>query len=214
VFLGGLQTLVRDFYALELTHDVRDFVTTDADVASRIDREGRPADEKLLIEEHGGEASVCLYLDAELVGRLAHDDPNERLHSANLEDFLTALEGVSHFVYYAWNAALDKSVTLLEMELQAEVDKFVATTLLLQRQGERPPQALHRLLFDLPRLDPRLAEQEVDRYRQANRYAARYCAQLGAGLAQASAAAHVQSELRRFYRLPQAAKIEHIDGRQ
>jgi hypothetical protein len=157
---------------------------------------------------------VCLYLDAELVGRLAHDDPNERLHSANLEDFLTALEGVSHFVYYAWNAALDKSDTLHEMELQAEVDKFVATTLLLQRQGERPPQALHRLLFDLPRLDPRLAEQEVDRYRQANRYAARYCAQLGAGLAQASAAAHVQSELRRFYRLPQAAKIEHIDGRQ
>lgn len=214
MFLGGLQELVREFYALELAHDVRDFVTTDARIASQIDREGRQADEKLLIEEHGGEASVCLYLDAELVGRLEQDDPLARLHSANLEDYLTALEGVSHFVYYAWNAARDKAVTLLEMELQAEVDKFVTTTLLLKRQGERPPQALHRLLFDLPRLDPRLAEAEVDRYRQANRYAAKYCAQLAADLSQASAAAEVQRELRRFYRLPQAGKIEHIDARQ
>jgi len=214
VFLGGLQELVREFYALELAHDVRDFLTTDARLASQIDSEGRPADEKLLIEEHGGEASVCLYLDAELVGRLEQDDPLARLHSANLEDYLTALEGVSHFVYYAWNAARDKAVTLLEMELQAEVDKFVTTTLLLKRQGERPPQALHRLLFDVPRLDPRLGDDEIDRYRQANRYAAKYCAQLAPELSEASAAAQVQRELRRFYRLPQAGKMEHIDARQ
>ena len=51
-----------------------------------------------------------------------------RLDGENLADFWSALEGVSHFTYYAWNAARDKSVSLFELELQAEVDKFVTTS--------------------------------------------------------------------------------------
>ena len=52
-----------------------------------------------------------------------------------MEDYWTALEGVSHFVYFAWNAGYDKPVSILELEMQAEIDKYIATFTLLRRQS-------------------------------------------------------------------------------
>ena len=122
-----------------------DFLITDEELARALDGGGRELDEKLLIAENDGEAEVSLYLGQSLLERLERSDPLTRLDSDNLEDFWTAFEGVSHFTYYAWNAQLEKPVTLLEMELQAEVDKYVATTLLLSRQGQRHPRGLASL---------------------------------------------------------------------
>jgi hypothetical protein len=155
---------------------------------------------------------VSLYLEPRVLERLARSDPLARLDADNLADFWTAFEGVSHFTYYAWNAQLEKSVTLLEMELQAEVDKFVATTLLLSRQGQRQPRGLHHWLFEMPRLDERLDGDELDRYRRANRYAGKYCRKLAPAIARGAGDEAVRAELRRFYRLSQASKIEHIDA--
>ena len=39
-------------------------------------------------------------------------------------DYCTALEGVSHFHYLVWSLARGRNVSLLELELQAEVDKY------------------------------------------------------------------------------------------
>lgn len=211
--LGELQTLLKDIYALDIAHDVGDFLITDADVAAVLDAGGRASEEKLLIEEADGEAKVALYLARELVGRLQRHDPTARLDERNLADFWTVCEGVSHFNYYAWRAAANRPVTLLEMELQAEVDKFVATAALLVRQGERLPPRLHHWLFDLPTFDEQLSADELERYRSANRYAGKYCRQLGARLAGGLDDENLVRELRHFYRLPQPAKIEHIESR-
>lgn len=209
--LAGLQDLLSDVYALDLPYRVEDFLTTDAAIAGALDRSGRHMDEKLLIAEGAGVAEVCLYLERHLLERLERSDPLTRLDGDNLEDFLTAFEGVSHFTYYAWNAELDKSVTLFEMELQAEVDKFVATTLLLLRQDRRLPRGLHHWLFELPQLDARLGGDELGRYRDANRYAGKYCRRLAPAIARGAETEPLQRELRRFYRLSQPAKLEHID---
>jgi hypothetical protein len=207
-----LQTLLSETYALELKYHVRDFLLTDPAVADELDSTGRVVDEKLLIAEHDGEASVSLYLDPALLGRLDRNNPACQLSAENIEDFWTALEGVSHFLYYAWNAALEKSVTLMEMELQAEVDKFVAAALLLQRQEGGLPRGLHQWLFDLPRFDDRLAPEELDRYRAANRYAGKYCRKLAQRLADRADPATLKDELCYFYRLSQPAKLQHIDA--
>lgn len=212
MFLGDLQKLLTGVYALDVAYDVRDFLITDPKVARELDAGGRSIDEKLLIAEGRGGAEVSLYLERELVERLTQNNPAARLSSDNLEDFWTAFEGVSHFTYYAWNAAREKSVTLLEMELQAEVDKFIATSLLLQRQGEPLPRGLHQWLFELPKLDARLADEERERYREANRYAGRYCARLIPVLERGIEAEELKRELREFYRLPQAAKIARIEA--
>ncbi len=210
--LGDLQTLLKDIYALDIAHDVDDFLITDPEVAASLDAGGRPTEEKLLIEEADGEAKVALYLAQELVRRLQENDPTARLDERNLADFWTACEGVSHFNYYAWRAAANRSVTLLEMELQAEVDKFVATAALLARQGERLPQRLHHWLFDMPTFDEQLTAGELERYRRANRYAGKYCRQLLARLGDGIESEELVRELRHFYRLPQPAKIEHIEA--
>jgi hypothetical protein len=211
MFLGDLQKLLTGVYALDVHYDVRDFLTTDAALAHSLDAGGRNIEEKLLIAEENGEAEVCLYLEEELVERLTQNNPAARLNSENLEDFWTAFEGISHFTYYAWNAARGKSVTLLEMELQAEVDKFIATSLLLEQQGGPPARGLHQWLFDLPRLDERLRDGERERYRRANRYAGRYCQRLAPALARGVEAEGIMRELRHFYRLSQPAKIKHIE---
>ena len=209
--LLGFQELLRDLYALDLEYEVDDFVTTDTELARALDAGGRELDEKLLIAESDGEAGVSLYLDHEVLERLAQSNPLDRLDADNIEDFWTVFEGVSHFTYYAWNAQREKSVTMLEMELQAEVDKYVATALLLLRQGQRP-RGLHHWLFEMPRLDERLEGDELDRYRRANRWAGKYCRRLAPAIASAAPDEATRTELCRFYRLSQASKIEHIDS--
>jgi hypothetical protein len=212
MLLRKLQTLLHDLYALEVAYGVDDFLITDAAFARALDKGGRDVDEKLLIAEVDGEAEVALYLERELLDRLTERDPLTRLDTDNLADFWAALEGVSHFTYYAWNAERDKNVTLFELELQAEVDKFVTTATLLKQQSGREPHELHAWLFDKPRFDSELSDAEHERYRRANRYAGKYCRRLAAGLTRGSEDESVQSELRKFYRLSQQSKLAHIDA--
>jgi hypothetical protein len=212
VLLSKLQALLHEVYALDVGYEVDDFVTTDADFVHALDSTGRPINEKLLIAEADGEAEVALYLERELLERLERHDPLTRLDADNLADFWSAFEGVSHFTYYAWNAELEKSVTLFELELQAEVDKFVATLVLLRRQDGLAPRGLHGWLFEQTTFDPRLEGAELERYRLANRYAGKYCRHLETALMRGSDEEGVQRELRHFYRLSQTSKLAHIDA--
>jgi hypothetical protein len=212
MLLAKLQALLHELYALDVAYEVDDFLTTDADLARALDTDGRAVDEKLLIAEANGEAEVALYLERELLERLTQRDPLTCLDADNLADFWAALEGVSHFTYYAWNAQREKSVTLFELELQAEVDKFITTGLLLRQQSGREPAGLHRWLFDAPMLDDQLVGTERERYRRANRYAGKYCQRLAPALTRGADEEVVQRELRRFYRLSQTSKLAHIDS--
>jgi hypothetical protein len=201
--------MLHELYALDVGYAVSDFLITDAALAGTLDAGGRRVDEKLLIAEANGEADVALYLERELLERLDRSDPLTCLDRDNLADFWSALEGVSHFTYYAWNAERDKSVSLFELELQAEVDKFVTTATLLREQTGRTPRALHAWLFDATTFAAELDDDERERYHRANRYAAKYCSRLSPALAGAEAARH---ELRHFYRLSQTHKLAHIDA--
>jgi len=211
MLLHKLEAMLHELYALDVGYAVSDFLITDRELARCLDSNGRNVDEKLLIAEADGEADVALYLERELLDRLDRHDPLMKLDGDNLADFWAALEGVSHFIYYAWNASRDKSVSLFELELQAEVDKFVTTGMLLREQTGREPSGLHAWLFDSPTLAAELDENERERYRRANRYAARYCRRLEPTLARDGEAA-AQHELRHFYRLSQTSKLAHIDA--
>ena len=157
---------------------------------------------------------VCLYLDPALLDRLQHANPLVRLNDTNVADYWTALEGVSHFLYFAWNTGHDRGVTLLELELQAEIDKYVASYLLLKRQyPERFPAELLRLLFERTRIDPDLANGREALYRTASRHAEKFCRRLDRSLrASRKEIEHdVLAELRRVYRLTDARKVAHIE---
>ena len=222
MLLSRLQRLIGGIYDVSIAHDVYDFLVTDRRRLPPAAREGL-AEEELIVAQGGAEADevgVSLYLDAALLGRLARADPLVRLHAGNVADWCTALEGVSHFLYLAWNAGHDKPVSLLELEMQAEVDKYVASYWLLRRQfPDYFPAELRQVLFARTRIDPRLPAARAAVYREASRYAEKFCRRLEGKLAQrcsrrgrSDADREVLGELRRFYRLTQARKRALIDG--
>src|SRR5579872_203959 len=202
MLLKRLQDLIGGIYDVSISHDVYDFLVTDRGHLPREARGTKPTDEELLVAQDApGEIALSLYLDPALLERLSRADPMERLHDGNVADYWTALEGVSHFLYLAWNAGHDKSVSLLELEMQAEVDKYVASYWLLRRQlPERFPAELHRLLFERTRIDPQLAAGREALYRQASRYAQKFCGRLEQSLRRARGRSddEVLTELRRF----------------
>jgi len=210
--LASLQAALAEIYDLPATPDVVDYLMTDRAHLAGVG-EARNTDEQLIVAEEGDTLSLALYIDARVLARLARRDPFAALTQHNLADYLTVAEGVSHFVYVAWNAGFDKPVTLLELELQAEVDKYVLGAWLLREQGGRFPHELHRALFERVRVDPEAAAERAGLYRTASCYAARFCRRVAAGLARETRGAtrELLAELRRFYRWGNARKLRHIE---
>lgn len=209
--LATLQGALADIYDLPATPDVAEFLMTDR---TRVAPYGNGSDEQLLVAEEGDTLSLALYIDSAVLERLSLRDPYEALTGENLADYLTVAEGVSHFVYVAWNAGHDKPVTLLELELQAEVDKYVLCAWLLREQGEgRFPRELHRALFERAHVDPATAGARAGLYRMASRYAGRFCRRIANRLEcrARSASRELLAELRRFYRLGNARKLAFIE---
>ncbi|MDX1561944.1 MAG: hypothetical protein R3305_03415 [Gammaproteobacteria bacterium] len=210
--LAAMQSCLTELYGLDLAYCVDDFLITDRTLAQILGGVQRPRDEELLIVEDEQGAEVSLFLEQALVERLEQDNPVDSLSHNNLADFLVAFEGVSHFTYFAFKASKDECVSRLELELQAEVDKFVAAALLLARQYPRLPPRLHEWLFSAPRLHDDLSDEEAERYNRANHYAARYCQRLWPSLVADASGDELRHELRRFYRLPRPQKIGHIEA--
>jgi hypothetical protein len=211
--LASLQGTLSDIYDLPATPDVAEFLMTDRASLARLDA-ARGGDEQLFVAEEGDTLSLALYIDQAVLERLARRDPYCALTGENLADYLTAAEGVSHFVYLAWNAGHDKPVTLLELELQAEIDKYVLSAWLLREQGDgRFPRELHRALFERARVDPAVAGNRAGLYRMASNYAGRFCRRIANRLEckARSASRELLAELRRFYRLGNARKLAFIE---
>ncbi|MBV8853840.1 MAG: hypothetical protein JOY91_10590 [Sinobacteraceae bacterium] len=218
MILRQLQDLIGGIYDVSVTHDVYDFLITDRRHLPAAARTHGPTDEELIVAQPASgadsELAMSLYLDPALLERLQRADPLQRLHDGNVADYWTALEGVSHFLYLAWNAGHDRPVSLLELEMQAEIDKYVVSYWLMRRQlPERFPAELLRLLFEKTRIDPTLAAGRDGMYRAANRYAQRFCQRLACSLrdSQGAVGREVLAELRRFYRLTNARKLAHIE---
>ena len=213
MILRQLQQLIGGIYDVSVTHDVYDFLVTSRDLLPEVVRDSS-SDEELIIAQEKDAVGVSLYLDPALLERLRKSNPLVRLDESNVGDYWTALEGVSHFLYFAWNAGHDKPVTLLELELQAEIDKYVASYLLLKRQfpGRFPTELLH-VLFERTRIDSRLARGRENLYRAATRHAETFCRRLAQTLKQSREEMEtgVLAELRRFYRLTDARKVAHIE---
>jgi len=210
--LASLQRQLERIYEVEIPHRVNDFLITDANVLNELQchehAKRSEIEEQLLVVQDGDCLDIALYVDSEVVQRLAQDDPRSRLHAGNLADYCTAMEGVSHFMYLVWNARHERGISLMELEMQAEIDKYVSTAFLFGQQGGgRVPASLHRWLFEKPVFDSSLDRPSLERYRDANYYASQYCARLEKRYLKRHGQAGMFNDLRRLYRLTHRAKI-------
>jgi hypothetical protein len=210
--LERLEQLLTGIYDLDIGCRVEEFLVTDRQQLPQDCRDA-PGDEQLFVAAHGDELCLSLYLDPALLERLERSDPSDGLDARNLADCWTALEGISHFLCVAHNAGHDRPVSRLGLEMQAEVDKYVACFELLRRQEPRRfPAELFALLFRQARVDPALAGGRVSLYERASRLAGAFCARLEPRL-RASCRRDdggLLPVLRRFYRLSEPAKLRQL----
>ncbi len=206
--LGRIQRGLERTYRLATGLAVEEFMVAEA-ARDRLSA-ARPAREQLLICEADGAVELALYVDGAALARLAARDPGHRLDDDNLGAFLYAVEGVSHFVYAVVCAQQDRAVSALELELQAEVDKYVVC-LLIGGGAPATSPGWRRRLYDECVFEDDLDADERDRYRAANSNARAYAASLERRFVHRRAVVDMLAELRRFYRLPLAGKLAHID---
>ena len=211
LIIDKVQRQLQRIYEIDTEHSVSEFLVTDAALVSQIEG-GQPGtrdiQEKLLVRQDGEEIDVALYVERDVLTRLTQADPTQKLNRENLADYLVLLEGVSHFLYLDWNATHERPVTLLELELQAEVDKFVSSVFWIGAQEKgRVPRNLGSVLFDDVDYDEQLDADGRERYETANRAAMKYCQTLEERFLTQRRVRDMVGDLRRFWRLRQEEKL-------
>ena len=206
--LGRLQRGLETVYRVETRLDVDAFMVDEGARERALAGRGRRPREQLLVEQQGDEElGLALFLDGAALANLERHDPAGGLGEHNFQDFCLAVEGVSHFIYVAVRAARDQPVSALELELQAEVDKFVTCTLVIDGGAAAE---LRARLYERVGLDADLDDDERERYRTANDQARKYARSLDRRFLANGRVVEMLVELRRFYRLGLGDKLHHI----
>ena len=186
-----IQEHLARYYGLDQSPAIDDYVRQ-ADGAAR---------EELLIRDDGEGLEVALHLPRLIL---------EGARPASLDILCQVLEGVSHFVYVAERARRELPATHLELELQAEIDKYVLLIHAGSAGSHYSPAraaALCARLFEGVRYADPVGTERGDRYRMANSLAARLVGRLEARFARRGRFDELRAELRRFYRAGQTEKI-------
>ena len=202
-----VQRRLEAFYDLHPEPPVTEYLLPPAEVAHL----PGGGSSRTLVAQEGDEVSVGVVLDEATGKELERADPRVRLDASNLGPFSTLTEEVSHFLYLLSRARSDRPVTQLELELQAEVDKYLVALFFLgqQNEGAVSPR-LRGLLFERYRLVEGLSAESAERYHEANRLARRYCRWLEARCLRRPGPGGLAREARRFWRLGQREKLERI----
>jgi hypothetical protein len=116
--------------------------------------------------------------------------------------WVQVLEGVSHFVHLVERVRTNLPTTQLELELQAEVDKFVLLSLDRDAWERSRLRRVQRRLYHGVRFLHDAGTEAGERYRFAHQLAARLSERLVA-----MSPVEVRAYLQRFYRVGQEGKI-------
>lgn len=181
-----VQGALERVYHLDRVADVTDFV----DDAAAGEREAL-----LLREADDGALEVRLRLPA-----LEGDE-------ADLDALCQVIEGVSHFVYVVERARVNREATQLELELQAEVDKWVVLASALRAFDVARSAALRARLYEQVAFAHDEASELGERYRVANDAAHRFVRRLERDYVGHARYGEMRAELRRFFHVGQEEKL-------
>jgi hypothetical protein len=188
--LRGFQRQLERIYRLDPLPPVERFLMSDEEIRRYVPVERSSGPRVLILEEK----------DSVFVGVHLGDELTRRIETGGLDlaDFASAAEEVSHFLYLLWSARNGRPVSLLDVETQGEIDKFLLASI---RFAGYPD--LFERIFGRFSLDPGLGADGREMYRQANRLAAKFCR----GLGELPAALR---RLRSFYRLASPARLSRL----
>lgn len=196
-----VQSALSRLYSLDATEDVRDFIER-ADEGER---------ETLLVRESAEGLEVALRLAP--IMRSA-DEPGSGdgtgSQSGNrlaLDGVCQLIEGVSHFVYLAERAEAGRQTTQLELEIQAEVDKYVVLAAATRNLDVDASERLRERLYERVSFTHEANTDCGDRYRVANEVAKRFTRRLEREYLARWRIGELQHALRAFFRMGQSDKL-------
>lgn len=208
--------LERTYAMLHVIDDVGRFVISDegyrslyagrAETASA--GEGGGAGGKTLVRETDGEVRVCIYYPGPLLRCLERHPPQTGLREANVHAFATLVEELDHLLCIAERAVLARPLTMFELELHANVSKYLVLSRFLagrsKRLGaERRAWLRYQLFFRGAFVEPDPGVRQ--RYRDAARWALRLLEKM-----ERLRPARALSTLREFHRAGTADKLAMI----
>lgn len=183
---GTVQEALERLYWLDRVADVGDYLK-EAEAGER--------EALLLREANDGALEMTLRLPA-LEGE------------AGLDVLCQIIEGVSHFVYVVERARVHREATQLEMELQAEVDKWVVLAASLRGSLDVDRSAdLRARLYERVSFEHDEASEEGQRYRLANDAAHRFVRRMERDYVGRARFGEMRVELRRFFHEGQEEKL-------
>jgi hypothetical protein len=172
--------------------------------------------EALLVAEGDEGVEVALYIEPKLLQRVSTLGFDRALLD-DLGGLCELAEGVSHFLYchflyFTRAARSERVVSLLEMEAQAEIDKFVLCVLSRWgRDGLQWAKKFMQALFERFQLRAGLSHEVRQRYLMANLVARRYCQKL-LRLVEQLDLSRFLNEVRHSYRMGAEAKMLYLNG--
>jgi hypothetical protein len=164
----------------------------------------RDADEWVLVRETDEGIDLAVFIDEGQLSRLSQARCARCLVREAFRPFCSAVEAVSHFLLLVERARKGEPLRLLELEAQAEVDKYLA--LRLQTDGHYDADRVFQQLFRTSTFAPGLSAQEHFRYREAGRLAEGYCRMLEAQRSDQA----VIDQVRAFYHRSGQQRLEQM----
>lgn len=205
-----IQQHLEAIYDFETGHSAEDFLVG-PETARRLGGSLR-APEEVLVGETDGDLELALYLEPKLLDRLEpyRDASGRAVVNEALPSLCQVAEGVSHLLYLVRAAHLSRKVSMLELETQAEIDKFAVCVLLSWGDGVRQwANELFRRIFEAVRFREDLSAEEHHRYEEANRLSGNFCRKL-LRHTEEGRFDRLLSDLRYAYRLGAEAKLRHL----
>lgn len=174
MLLGRLQRLLEQQNGATSAPAIDQFLLTKA-ARDRFTGAQSDAVEQVLVSDDPESPELGVFIDPDTLALAERALPRLQ-DTSHLDAYCVATEAVSHFVLLTHRAALDAQVSLLELELQAEVDKFVHLSAELRLAHGSPEQThLFDKLFERYSLRSHVSAEESDRYKTATDIAARFC---------------------------------------
>jgi hypothetical protein len=204
-----VQGALERMYQLDRVADVQDFLRG-ADEGER---------EALLVHEAGDGALEMTLRLPQLRRREARAAPAaptscasgarsaERTADGDLDACCQIIEGVSHFVYVVERARLERRTTQLELEIQAEVDKWLVLAASIRPFDVGRSADLRARLYEQVSFRDDGSSEAGERYRVANDVAHRFVRRLERHYLSGARYDEMRTELRNFFRVGQEEKL-------
>lgn len=212
--LTSIQKEIESIYQIDSSFSIDDFLLSEKErvLYSKKISWLDSSEETLLIRQNKKNIDIGLLFKPELLewSKNLNWKEIQNLKNHSLFNKLNPLiEGVSHFVYFLWKAHQGHPLTQLELELQAEIDKFL---LFSQAVHLNDLSDLIDSLYENVEWISSLNKEEKSRYEISAKLAFKYCHYLRKTYFHSHQTHAIYSEIRNFYRMSQNEKIHWIEN--